>query len=115
MFFVLVYLTKEVSIKRDKVRGYYLSKAIIKIYKVIDNGKNFVKQLMIKKRYREVKNLTIGLDEDCSTGCLLYYEYAKNHYKLIAVNLSRQKELEADPKVILANIICWAILKMLVV
>ena len=27
-------------------------------------------------------------------------EYVKNHYKLIAVDLSRQKELDADPKAI---------------
>ena len=26
------------------------------------------------------------------------YEYIKSHYKLIAVDLSRQKELDADPK-----------------
>ena len=28
----------------------------------------------------------------------LYYYYMKNHYRLIAVDLSRQKELDADPK-----------------
>ena len=31
---------------------------------------------------------------------MLDYDYIKNHYKLIAVALSRQKELDADPKVI---------------
>ena len=39
--------------------------------------------------------------EDYTTGCLLDYEYIKNHYRLIAVDLSRQKELDAldaDPK-----------------
>ena len=28
----------------------------------------------------------------------------KNHYRLIAVDLSRQKELDADPKAILKNV-----------
>ena len=28
---------------------------------------------------------------------MLDYEYVKNHYRLIAVDLSRQKELDADP------------------
>ena len=28
----------------------------------------------------------------------LDYYYMKNHYRLIAVDLSRQKELDADPK-----------------
>ena len=51
------------------------------------------------KRYEEIK-LTTGQSEDKTTGCLLNYEYIKNHYRLIAVDLSRQNELDADPKVI---------------
>ena len=35
-----------------------------------------------------------------TTGWLLDYDYIKNHYRLIAVDLSRQKELDADPKAI---------------
>ena len=31
---------------------------------------------------------------------MLDYEYIKNHYRLIAVDLSRQKELDVDPKAI---------------
>ena len=31
---------------------------------------------------------------------MLDYDYIKNHYRLIAVNLSRQKELDADRKAI---------------
>ena len=38
--------------------------------------------------------------EDYTTGCLLDYEYIKNHYRFLAVDLSRQKELDADPKAI---------------
>ena len=38
--------------------------------------------------------------EDYTTGCLLDYDYVKSHNKLIAVALSRQKELDADPKAI---------------
>ena len=34
------------------------------------------------------------------TGCLLDYNYIKNHYRSITVDLSRQKELEADSKAI---------------
>ena len=35
--------------------------------------------------------------EDYATGCLLDYIYIKNHYPLIAADLSSQKELDADP------------------
>ena len=51
------------------------------------------------KRDEKIK-LTTGQSEDYTTGCLLNYEYIKNHYRLIAVDLSRQNELDADPKVI---------------
>ena len=36
-------------------------------------------------------------DEDYTTECLLEYEYIKNYYRLIAPDLSRQKELDTDP------------------
>ena len=39
-------------------------------------------------------------DEDYTTECLLEYEYIKNYYRLIALDLSRQKELDTDPKAI---------------
>ena len=45
-----------------------------------------------------MRKLTTGQPDDYTTGYLLDYEYIKNHYRLIAVDLSRQKELDADPK-----------------
>ena len=44
------------------------------------------------KRYEEIRKLTTGQGEDYTTGCLLDYDYIKNHYRLMAVDLSRQKE-----------------------
>ena len=35
-----------------------------------------------------------------TTGCLLDYNYFKNYYKMIAINLSKQQELDVDPKAI---------------
>ena len=43
------------------------------------------------KQYEQIRKLTTGQDEDYTTGFLLVYEYIKNHYRLIAVNLSIQK------------------------
>ena len=48
--------------------------------------------------YKDIRKLTTGKDEDYTTECLLNYEYIKNHYRLIAIDLSGQKELDADPK-----------------
>ena len=39
------------------------------------------------KRYEEIRKLTTGQGEDYATGCLLDYDYIKNHYRLIAVDL----------------------------
>ena len=35
-----------------------------------------------------MKKLTTGLGEDYTDGCLLDYDYIKNHYRSIAVDLS---------------------------
>ena len=100
--FVLVYLNRDNDVKRFKTRRYYLRTGIIKNYNAIINGKNFYNQSTDSdiKRYEEIRKLTTGQGEDYTTGCLLEYKYIKNHYRLIAADLSRQKELDADPKVI---------------
>ena len=41
-----------------------------------------------------------GKGEDYATGSLLDYNYFDKHYKLVAVDLSKQKELDADPRAI---------------
>ena len=60
---------------------------------MIINGKIFYNQAIDSdiKRYEEIRNLTTGQGEDYTTGCLLDYEYIKNHYKLITVDVSKQK------------------------
>ena len=85
-----------------KTQRYYLPKGIIINHNVIINGKNFYDQPNNSgiKRYREIRKLTAGQGEDYTTGYLLDYDYIKNHYRLKPVDLSRQKELDADPKAI---------------
>ena len=51
-------------------------------------------------KYRELKKVMIGKGEDYTTGSLLDYNYFDKHYKLVAVDLSKQKELDADPRAI---------------
>ena len=96
----MVYSNQPDNAKRFKARRYYLPKSIIKNINVTINGKNFYDQPIDSdiKRYKEIRKLTIGQGENYPTGCLLDYEYIKNHYRLIAVNMSRQKKLYAVPK-----------------
>ena len=49
------------------------------------------------KRYEEIRKLATVKSEDYTTGCLLDYNYIKNHYRLIAIDLSRRNELHAEP------------------
>ena len=97
---MLVYSTEQESSKRYKTRRYYLSKGVIKNFCVIINIKNFFDQPVDAdvKRYKEKRNLTRKQGEHYTSGCLLDYEYIKNCFRLIAVDLSRQTKLDADPK-----------------
>ena len=52
------------------------------------------------KRHDEIRKITTGQGRDYTTGCLLDYDYIKSHYRLIIIDLSRRKELDADPKAI---------------
>ena len=93
---------KMLILKDFKTQPYHLPKGFIDNYNVINNTKNFYNQPNDSdiKRYEEIRKLTTGNGEDYTTGCLLDYDYIKNHYRLIAVDLSRQKELDADTKAI---------------
>ena len=95
-------INKDNDAKSDRTKKYYLPKGIIKNYNVIINGKNFYVQPIDSdiKRYEEIRKLITGQGEDYTTECLLDYQYIKNHYRLIAVDLSRQKELDDDPKAV---------------
>ena len=45
-----------------------------------------------------VQKITIGKGHYYTTGCLLDYTCSKENYKLIAIDLSKQKALDPDPK-----------------
>ena len=95
--FVLIYTNEGDNTKRFNARKYYLPKNIMKSYNVIINEKNFYDHPIDSgiKQYEEIRK--VEQDEDYAKGCLWDYDYTKNHYILIAVDLSRQKELDGDP------------------
>ena len=47
------------------------------------------------KQYDEVRKVSIGQGDDCTTGSLLYFLL---NYRLIVVDLSKQKALDADSR-----------------
>ena len=43
------------------------------------------------KQYNKIRKTATGQGEDYTTGCLLDYQYFKDHYQLIAVDLRKQE------------------------
>ena len=52
------------------------------------------------KTYENIRKIATGQGDDYTTGCLLDYSYFKDHHKMIAIYLSKQQALDADPRVI---------------
>ena len=75
-------------------------RANITNYNVLIDGRNFYDQPSNDqiKKYDEIRKLATG--KDYTTECLLDYQYFKDHYQLSAVDLSKQKELDADLRAI---------------
>ena len=48
------------------------------------------------KQYDEVRKASTGHGDDYTTGSFLDYVYFKDNYRLIAIDLSKQKALDAD-------------------
>ena len=66
------------------------------------DGKNFFDQPINSdlKTYDNIRKIATGYGDDYTTGCLLDYSYFKDYYKTIAIDLSKQQALNADPRAI---------------
>ena len=66
------------------------------------DGKNVFDQAINNdtKRYESNRKNATGKGDDYTTGCLLDYSYFKDHYKMVAIDLSKQQALDADPRAI---------------
>ena len=51
-----------------------------------------------KVTYENIRKIATGQGDDYTTGCLLDYVYFKDNYEIIAVHLSKQQALDADPR-----------------
>ena len=87
---------------RNSNTKYFLPRVNITNYNVLIDGRNFYDQPINDqiKQYDEIRKTATGQGDDYTTGCLLDYQYFKDHYQLIAVDLSKQKELDADSRAI---------------
>ena len=82
--------------ERNIHRKHFLPRVDITDENVLKDGRNFY-DLSIKdqiKKYDEVRKIATG--NDYTIRCLLDYQYFKDHYQLIAVDLSKQKQDARD-------------------
>ena len=89
-------------IERNSRRKYFLLRINITNYNVLIDGRNFYDQPVndMIKQYDEIRKIATGQGDDYTTGCLLDYQHFKDDYNLIAIDLSKQKELDADSRAI---------------
>ena len=83
-------------------RKYFPPRAKIENYNVLIDGGNFYDHPIndLIKQYDKVRTVSAGQGDDYTTGCLLDYAYFKDDYRLIAVDLSKKKALDANPRAI---------------
>ena len=100
--FVMAYNRANGQPTRNGQRKYYLPRIDLEKYNVIIDGRNFYDNPTESdiEKYRELKQVMIGKEEDYTPGSLFDFNYFDKHYKLVAVDLSKQKELDADPRAI---------------
>ena len=96
--FVLAY--GKVNNDRQSFSRFYLSNVMIKDYNIIiDKLAFFDLPIKIEEEAYE-KIIDISRNNEYTTGNLLDYDYFKKHYKLIAIDLSKQQVLQENEDLI---------------
>ena len=89
--FVLTFINED---GRTSFSKYYVPKVEIKDFDVLIEGKPYFEIPVKNKEEGYEAIIEMSKNNDYTTGNLLDYEYFKDHYKLIAIDLSKQIELE---------------------
>ena len=90
------------QVSLDSFKIYILRRVKIENYKIETDGRNFYDQPINNsiKQYNEVRKISTGQADDYTTGSLLDFAYFEKNYRLIAVDVSKQKALDADSRAI---------------
>ena len=86
----------------DSYKKYFLPRIKIENYNIEIDGRNFYDQPINDsiKQYDEVGKISTGQGDDYTTGCFLDFFYFEKNYRIIAVELSKQKPLDGDSRAI---------------
>ena len=85
---------------QESYSKYYLPTIKIRDYNVTIDERNYF-DWPIKsdlRTYDKIWKIATGQGDDYITGCFLDYQYFEKYYKLIAIDLSKQQKLDANPK-----------------
>ena len=98
----LFVLAFENDTQRTSHTDSYLPNIQLKDYNIMINGENFFEQPIKNNKvtYENIRKIATGQGDDYTNGCLIDYPYFKESYKVIAVDLSKQQALDADPRAI---------------
>ena len=101
ILFVLAYDNAN-WITEDSHKRYFFPRIKIENYNIDIDGRNFYDQPIndLIKQYDEMRKISTGQGDDYTTGCLLDFSYFEKNDRLIAVDLSKQKALDADSRAI---------------
>ena len=86
----------------NSYRRYFRLRLKIKNYNIEIDGRNFYDQSINDsiKQDDEMRKISTGQGDDYTTGCILDFAYFEKKYRLIAVDLSKQKALDTDSRAI---------------
>ena len=95
--FVLAYYNTESNnqVSIDSSKKYFLPRVKIENYNIDIDGRNFYDQPINDsiKQYNEIRKISTGQGNDCTTGCLLDFAYFEKNYRISAADLSKVKAL----------------------
>ena len=95
--FVLAYQNAD---DRQSLSQFYLQNVMVKDYNVIIDKLAFFDLPIKTEEEAYEKNIDISRNNEYTTGNLLDYDYFKKHYKLIAIDLSKQQALQENEDLI---------------
>ena len=97
--FILSFPRNNNTDSRYSFSNYYVPKVETKDFNVLIDGKSFFDLSVKNEEEAYEKIIDMSNNNDYTTGNLLDFAYFKKHYKLIAIDLSKQTKLKDPQKI----------------
>ena len=100
--FALAYASVDNINNENSYRKYFLPRLKIKNYNIEIDGRNFFDEPIndLIRKYDEIRKISTGQGDDYTTGCLFDFAYFEKNYRLIVVDLRKEKALDSDSRAI---------------